>query len=119
MEFDVNVNDASAVDYVGSSVPDTPTVNSNSLQSKYRCTYRCTTHYYPATGCLISAEATALANFYQCLEEADDNVEFANAGAGIGGGFENTMKLKPMKYREADNGLDGEAWADKIENEHN
>ncbi len=55
-------------------------------------------HYCPTTGCTISAEATALANHYQCLEEADDDIEFANVGAGIGGGFENTMELKPMKY---------------------
>ena len=31
-------------------------------------------------------------------------------GAGTGGGFENTNKLKVMKYREAVNGPDGEAW---------
>ncbi len=39
-------------------------------------------------------------------------------GAGIGGGFEKTMELKPMKYEEAIKGPDGEAWAKEIENKH-
>jgi hypothetical protein len=29
------------------------------------------------------------------------------------------MELKLMKYKEAVNGPDGEAWAEKFENEHN
>jgi hypothetical protein len=70
------------------------------------------------TGCTIGAEATALANYYQCLDEADDNIELTNVGADIGGGFENTMGLKQMKYKEDINGPDGEAWAEEIENEH-
>jgi hypothetical protein len=44
-----------------------------------------------------------LANYYQCLKETDGEMEFANVGAGIGGGFEKTVKLKPMKYKEAIN----------------
>jgi hypothetical protein len=48
----------------------------------------------------------------------DGKVEFAKVGAGIGGGFENTMELKPMKYEEAINGLDGKAWEKEIKNEH-
>jgi hypothetical protein len=119
MEFNANDNGASAVDFMGSSVPDTPMVNSNPGQSKYGHTYRPTTHYDPTTGSTVGAEATALANYYQCLEEADDNVEFANIGAGIGGGFENSMELKPMKYKVAINRPDGETWAEEIENEHN
>jgi hypothetical protein len=45
-------------------------------------------------------------------------MEFANIRAGIGGGFENTMDLKPMKYNEAINGPDKKAWEKEIENEH-
>ncbi len=111
-------DNAAMVESVNSSVPDTPVVNNNLGQSKYGCTHKCTTHYDPATGCTIGAEATALANYYQCLEDTDDEMEFANVGAGIGGEFENTMELKPMKYKEAINGPDGKAWEKEIENEH-
>ncbi len=116
--FDAN-DDASATDSVDSSVPDTSMFNSNPGWSKYGHTYRHTMHYDPTTGCAIGAEATALVNYYQCLEEADDNTEFANVGAGVGGGFENTMELKPMKYEEAINGPDGKAWTKEIENKDN
>jgi hypothetical protein len=92
-------DDASATDSIDSSVPDTPMFNSNPGLSKYRRTYRRITHYDCMTGQTIGAEATALANYYQCLKEVDDNMEFANVGAGTGEGFENTMELKPMKYK--------------------
>ena len=61
-------------------------------------------------------------NYHDCLAELDNeefqaNVEVANAyteflniGAGIGCGFKNTSELKPMKYKAAINGPDGEAW---------
>jgi hypothetical protein len=106
------------VESIDSSVPDTPVVNNNLGQSKYGRTYRCTMHYDPMTGRRIGAEATALANYYQCLEDTDGKMEFANIGAGIGGGFENTMELKPMKYKKAINGPDRKAWEKEIENEH-
>jgi hypothetical protein len=61
---------------------------------------RCTTHYDPVTGHTIGAKATVLANYYQCLKDTDCTMKFANIGAGIGGGFENTLELKPMKYEE-------------------
>jgi hypothetical protein len=51
-------------------------------------------------------------------QKTDDDMEFANAGAGIGGGFEKTMELKPIKYKEAIHGPDGEAWGKEIENKH-
>jgi hypothetical protein len=117
-DFITGNNNAATVESVNSSVPDTPMVNNNQGQFKYGCTYRCTTHYNPTTGCKIGTEATSLANYYQCLEDTDGEMEFANIGAGIGGGFENTMKLKPMKYKEAINGPDGKAWEKEIENEH-
>ncbi len=44
-------------------------------------------------------------------------VEFGNMDTGLGEGFEDTHKLKPMKYNEAINGPDGEAW--KLKNKHN
>ncbi len=114
MEFDSSNDDFSVVDSVG----PTPTINCIPGQSKYGCTYRRTMHYDPTTGRTIGAEATALANYYQCLKKTDDNIEFSNVGAGIGGGFENAMELKPMKYKEAVDGPDGEAWAEEINNEH-
>jgi hypothetical protein len=64
MEFDANDDDASVIDSIDSSVPDTPMVNSNPGRSKYGHTYRHTTHYDLTTGCTIGAEATALANYY-------------------------------------------------------
>jgi hypothetical protein len=75
-------------------------------------------HSDPSTGCAIGTEATVLANYYQCLKDTDGKMEFNNVGAGIGGGFENTMGLKPMKYDEAINGPDGKAWEKENENEH-
>ncbi len=111
----VTVNDNTAKDEsMDSSVPGTPVVINNLGQSKYGRTNRCTTHYDPATGHTIVAEATALANYYQCLEDTDGKMEFTNIGAGIGRGFENTMELKPMKYKEAINRPDGKAWEKEI-----
>jgi hypothetical protein len=109
---------AATVESVNPSVTDTPVVNNNLGQSKYGCTYRRTMHYDPVTGRTIGAEATALANYYQCLEDMDGKIEFTNVGAGIGRGFENTMELKPMKYKEAINRPDGKAWENEIENEN-
>ncbi len=75
-------------------------------------------HHDSTTDCTIGAEATALANHYQCLKDTDGKMVFINIGASIGGGFENTMELKPMKYEEAINGPDGKVWEKDIENEH-
>jgi hypothetical protein len=44
--------------------------------------------------------------------------EFANVGAGVGGGSENTMELKVMNYKEAVNGPDGVHWQAEVENEY-
>ena len=66
----------------------------------------------------MGAEATALANYYQCLEDTDGEMKFAKVRAGIGGGFENTMELKPIKYEEAINRPDRKAREKEIENEH-
>jgi len=46
------------------------------------------------------------------------NSEFANIGAGIGGGFKNTKELKVMNYNKAVNGPDGVRWKAEVENEY-
>jgi hypothetical protein len=58
-----------------------------------------------------------------CLGQIDiTNVEpgdeFGLVGAGLGGGFENTAELKPMKYDEAMAGPDKENWQIAVEEEH-
>ena len=70
---------------------------------------------WPYDSCTIGAQATALANYYQCLEEMDGKMECYYVEAGMGEGFENTMELKPMKYKEANNGSDAKAWEKEIE----
>lgn len=91
--------------------------------------------YVPETGKSETVKwnfgAVDSANYYDLLnenveeEESKLNMEihtriseFANVGAGIGGGFGNTSELKVMKYDEAINGPDGKAWAEEIDNEH-
>jgi hypothetical protein len=107
------------IESVDSSAPVTHVVNNYLGQSKDGRTYKPTMHYDPVTGHTIGAEATALANYYQCLEDMDGKMEFSNIGAGIGGGFENTMMdLKRIKYKEVINGPDGKAREKEIENEH-
>jgi hypothetical protein len=44
------------------------------------------------------------------------NSEFANVGAGVGGGFKNTKELKIMNYEEEVYGPDGVRWQAKFEN---
>jgi hypothetical protein len=45
-------------------------------------------------------------------------LEFANIGSGVGGGFENTKELKVMNHKEAVNGPDGMHWQAEVENEY-
>ena len=49
---------------------------------------------------------------------ANTITEVANMCAGVSAGFENTAELKPMKYKAAINGPDGEAWKVEINHEH-
>ena len=84
----------------------------------------------PTTKPILVAIA-AVQKYYDKLQEIDNDemklsievsnvyVKYSNVGAGTSGGFEHISELKPMKYNEAINGLDGEAWKAKIENEHN
>ena len=44
--------------------------------------------------------------------------EFANIGAGLGGGFKNMRELHVMKYEEAMSGPGAKAWAEEIKREH-
>jgi hypothetical protein len=83
VDFVTGDDDPATVESVHSSVPGTPVVNNNQGQSKYGRTYRRTMHYDPVTGCMIDAEATALANYYQCFKDTDGKMEFANVGDGI------------------------------------
>ena len=70
----------------------------------------------------------AVQNYFSCLEEYNEDemqlmTEVANAvvdeisgvGAGLGGGFNNTSELRVMKYAEAVNGPDGNAWAEEVD----
>jgi hypothetical protein len=75
-------------------------------------------HFDPTTGSTIGAEATALATYYQCLKGTYCKMEFASIGAKIREGFENTLELKPKKYKKAMNKPDGKAWEKETENEH-
>ena len=45
-----------------------------------------------------------------------ESMELALVGAGIGGGFANTNKLKVMNYKEAMQSPDRAAWEEEIEN---
>jgi hypothetical protein len=55
------------------------------------------------------------------IYENDDctTEEYAAVGAGIGGGFENTNKLKVMKFDEALHGPDKIKWEKAVREEHN
>ncbi len=45
-------------------------------------------------------------------------IEYVNFGAGIGGGFTNTLELRVMKYHEAINEPSGKAWKEETGKEH-
>lgn len=88
--------------------------------------------YEPETGKTVTWNIGAVNNYYDALREIvdDDDLEnvfenhiryseYGNVGAALGGGFENTKELRPMKYDEAISGPDGEAWKIEIDNEHN
>ena len=51
-------------------------------------------------------------------EDGTKNIEIADVGAGFGGGFDHTSKLKVMKFKEAMNGQDSNKWKEDIENRH-
>ena len=53
------------------------------------------------------------------LEVENFFLEIKSVGAGLGGGFTNTNKLKVMTSKEAVHEPDGESWKKLIVNEHN
>ncbi len=58
-------------------------------------------------------------NKLQVIKSHNDALtEYINIGAVIGGEFMNTQELKVMKYHEAINGLDGDAWKAEEKKEH-
>jgi len=70
-------------------------------------------------------------NYFAALEECEDeeteedeiesireSLEFANVGAGLGGGFEHTSELKVLKYKEAMKSADKDKWDEAIFEEH-
>ena len=52
------------------------------------------------------------------IEQAMSNQEILAVGAGIGGGFDNTSELRPMKYKEAMKTKDAKEWQKAVEQEH-
>ena len=99
-------------------------------------------HYDPATGETVlwnvtalevdietETEALVVQGYYDIFNVVDvsevallamhhiQSTEFANVGAGIGGGFKNTSKLKVINYKEAVNGPDGKRWKAEVEKE--
>eukprot|EP00957_Ditylum_brightwellii_P143631 10943399-Ditylum_brightwellii.AAC.1 len=51
------------------------------------------------------------------LEDYCTDNEIAAVGTGLGGGFENTQQLRPMKCNEA-MATDKEGWTKAVEEEH-
>ena len=61
----------------------------------------------------VNTGTAAAANYYASLAEIEESeimgismvtnkyIEYANVGAGVGGEFDNTVELKPMKYEKA------------------
>ncbi len=70
-----------------------------------------TTNYYNVLGINGSKLGVLQSNH-------NEITEYVNMGAGIRGGFTNTLKLKVMKYHEAINGPNGEAWKTEVKKEH-
>ncbi len=58
-------------------------------------------------------------NKLQVIKSHNDALtEYFNVGAGIGGGFTNTQELKVIKYHEAINGPNLDAWKAEVKKEH-
>ena len=53
------------------------------------------------------------------IELATMHHEVSAVGAGIGGGFEDTSELKPMKYKQAMMTKDKEQWVKVVDDEYN
>ena len=66
-------------------------------------------------GYQVNLREAAMLEF--ALEDYCTDYNIAAVGAGLGGGFENTRQLKPMKYDEA-MATDREGWTKAVEEEH-
>ncbi len=77
----------------------------------------------------VDDENKVTTNYYDVLEiderklevlqnNRKELIEYVNVGAGIGGGFTNTLELKVMKYHESINRPDGKAWKEKVGKKH-
>ncbi len=96
------------------------------------CTLKPATRYKPETGKTVLWNVALVTNYFEALQETinEDELkvvlgvqahmnEFANGGAGLGGGFENTKELCMMnKYEEAITGSDAEEWKKEFDKEH-
>ena len=89
------------------------------------------TRYEPETEITVCWNAALVMNYFEALQETIDKEElevvlgvqshmneFANVGAGLGGGFENKKELRVLKYEEAISGPDAEAWKKEFDKEH-
>ncbi len=65
--------------------------------------------------------ATTYHNYYQVLENdeiEEKDPEIAAVGAAIGGGFDHTSKLIPIKFKEAMNRPDKDEWLKSVQREY-
>jgi galactokinase/mevalonate kinase-like predicted kinase len=77
---------------------------------------RMTTKSGPATFVKPRFEPQGLSVDDMTLEQFE--AEIMLVGAGIGGGFNHTSELIPMKYNEAMSSKDSEQWKKAVEEEH-
>ena len=76
-------------------------------------------HYDHFTELTVGSEASALANYYKCLEVDDSYVNMQMWELVVWEvDFKTPLELKYMKYDKAINGPDGEAWAKEIKRVH-
>ena len=110
---------------------DTTDVDYNNNDKFATVTSRGRRSVIPARYRQETAAVATMQNYFACLDEYDDEEvmlmtevsnmaidEISCVGAGLGGGFDNTSELRVMKYEEAINGPDGEAWKAEVEKEH-
>ena len=65
--------------------------------------------------------ATTYQNYYQVLEDGEieeNDPEIAAVGAAIGGGFDHTSELIPIKFKEAMTRPDKEEWLKSVQREY-
>ena len=93
----------------GKTVPWNVTASNVDVETETEALVVKETGYYNMFNVVDSTEVAMLAMHHMQLSE------FANIGAGVGGGFENTKELKVMDYKEAVNGPDDMHWQAEVE----